>query len=63
MPSRIVTAAAVVIITAWAVSFLVDIVSSSYEPPPTVHALMMIVAGWAFGVTAFGRNGSSRGDS
>lgn len=38
------------IITAvWVVSFFVDIVAKGYQPPPTVHALMMLVAGALFG--------------
>ncbi len=38
-----------VIIGAWVVSFLADLVLPHYDPPPTLHALMMIVAGAAFG--------------
>jgi hypothetical protein len=32
-----------------------------YEPPVTVHALMMIVAGAAFGSSLFQRNGNGNG--
>lgn len=51
MDKRLPTIIAIVITTAWAVSFIIDIISPSYEPPATLHALMMIVAGAAFGAT------------
>lgn len=47
--SRIVQGLAAVITTAWAVSFIVDILDKSYEPPASVHALMLLVAGAVFG--------------
>ena len=40
---------AVLITAAWAVSFILDIVVKEYDPPASVHALMMIVAGGVFG--------------
>jgi hypothetical protein len=46
---RITLTVAYVITTAWAVSFLIDIIVPRYDPPPSVHALMMIVAGATFG--------------
>lgn len=46
---RIALWLAVVITLAWAVSFIVDIVNSHYDPPASVHALMLIVAGAVFG--------------
>ena len=39
----------VVITTAWAISFIVDITRTEYDPPASVHALMLIVAGAVFG--------------
>jgi hypothetical protein len=44
---------AYVILVAWAVSFVVDIFVPTYEPPPSVHALMVIVAGSLFGESVF----------
>jgi cell division protein FtsB len=38
-----------VITAAWAISFTVDIFVKDYEAPPSVHALMLIVAGAVFG--------------
>ena len=34
---------------AWATSFVLDAMFASYEPPVSLHALMMLVAGAAFG--------------
>lgn len=47
--NRLATRLAYVITLAWAVSFLVDIFVISYEPPASVHPLMMLVAGAVFG--------------
>ena len=47
--NRIATNLAIVITILWAISFIVDIVVKEYDPPATVHALMMIVAGAVFG--------------
>lgn len=33
----------------WLSSFIVDIFVKEYDPPATVHGLMMLVAGAAFG--------------
>lgn len=58
--NRIATLLAIVITAAWAISFLVDIVVKEYEPSPSVHALMMIVAGAVFGEGLIrNRNGKS----
>jgi hypothetical protein len=40
---------AIVITTAWAISFMVDILVKTYDPPPSVHILMVGVAGSVFG--------------
>lgn len=37
------------IVGAWIISFFVDLVVVTYDPPPSVHALMLIVAGAMFG--------------
>lgn len=34
---------------AWGISFVLDAAVKEYEPPVSVHALMMVVAGAAFG--------------
>jgi hypothetical protein len=38
---------------AWAASFIVNIANPAYNPPASVHAVMMIVAGGAFGIPLF----------
>lgn len=48
MNSRLSNAIGVVVTAAWSISFLADIVIKGYDPPSTVHALMMIVVGAAF---------------
>jgi hypothetical protein len=40
-----------VITSVWGLSFILDAAIKSYDPPPIVHALMMLVAGAAFGST------------
>lgn len=47
--NRVATVLAGVITAAWAISFVMDIVARTYDPPPSVHALMMMVAGAVFG--------------
>lgn len=37
-----------VIVVAWAISFLAGLIIRDYQPPPTIHALMMVVAGALF---------------
>lgn len=55
MDKRLSAAIAIVITVAWATSFIVGITNPNYEPPATLHALMMIVAGAAFGNAVLGR--------
>lgn len=55
MDKRLSTAIAIVITAAWAISFIVDILQPAYDPPPSLHALMLIVAGAAFGNAVIGR--------
>jgi len=45
---RLTTVVAYVITVAWATSFLVDIVSESYTPHPSITPLMLFVAGFCF---------------
>lgn len=47
--NKVATILASVITGAWATSFIVDIVVKDYDPSPSVHALMMMVAGAVFG--------------
>ena len=44
-----------VIVAAWLVSLVVDGFVPAYEIPPTIHGLMLIVAGFLFGPTITGR--------
>ena len=44
-----------VIVAAWLVSLVVDGLVPAYEIPPTIHGLMLIVAGFLFGPTITGR--------
>lgn len=55
MDKRLTAGIAVVITAAWAVSFLVTIINPHYDPPASVHVLMTVVAGAAFGGSAFQR--------
>lgn len=48
---RVSNGIAIVITSIWAISYLVDMASKSYDPPAAVNAIMMIVAG------AFAANG------
>lgn len=59
---RIAFGIAVVITSAWTISFLVDIVVKDYDPSPTVHGLMMLVAGAVFGEGLFRRRGDQGKD-
>ena len=47
-----------VITGAWGISFILDAVVKTYDPHPTIHALMMVVAGAAFGSTFIKREGN-----
>jgi hypothetical protein len=54
--NRIAAWLAIVITAVWAISFLVDIVIKTYDPPASVHALMMLAAGAIFGEGLLKRN-------
>jgi predicted ferric reductase len=60
---RPITEVLAYIITAvWVVSFIVDIVNPEYEPHPSVHAIMTLVAGALFGESVF-RRGNNRDET
>lgn len=44
-----------VITAVWAISFLVDIMVKTYDPPPAIHAAMMVAAGGTFSQGVFTR--------
>jgi hypothetical protein len=44
---------AALIATVWAISFTTDILKPSYEIPASVHAAMLLVAGFVFGSGVF----------
>lgn len=48
MDKRITNAIAIVALILWTVSFILDAVLVKYEPPLSVHAVIMLVAGAAF---------------
>lgn len=62
MDKRIISTLTVLIMAVWLVSFLVDIVDKTYDPPASVHALMLAVAGAAYGAT-LRRNNKEPGDA
>lgn len=47
------------VLIAWGTSFVLDAALKNYDPPVSVHALMMIVAGAAFGGSIIKRNGAN----
>lgn len=59
--NRVATVLAGVITTAWAVSFIVDIIVKPYDPPASIHALMMMVAGAVFGEGLLNVRGNGNG--
>lgn len=48
MDKRMVTVLGYTIMIAWALSMIADALIKDYDPPPTVHGLMMVLAGAAF---------------
>ena len=59
MSKRIINILAMVIIVAWVISFILEATMKTYDPPQTVHSLMLIVAGAAFtGTRLASRNGN-----
>lgn len=61
MDKRLSAAIAIVITVVWAASFIVSVINPQYAPPPTLHALMMVVAGAAFGNAVLGRKNGNNG--
>ena len=57
--NKLSTGIAIVITAAWSISFLVDIIVTTYDPPATLHALMMVVAGAAFSGSIIRRHNGS----
>lgn len=43
------------ITAAWFASFVVDVVNPAYDPPATIHLLMMVVAGALFAPSVLNR--------
>lgn len=52
---RVATGIALLITTVWTLSIILDATWRAYDPPATIHALMMAVAGWAFGHRYLGK--------
>jgi hypothetical protein len=48
MDKRMVTILGYLIMIAWGLSMIADVAVKGYDPPPTVHGLMMLFAGAAF---------------
>lgn len=44
-----------VVVCAWVASLIVDALVKTYDPPTTLHIVMMIVAGYLFAPTIVGR--------
>lgn len=57
MDDRLRNAIGYLVTATWGVSFVLDALLVNYEPPVSVHALMMLVAGAAFGGSMLKRNG------
>jgi hypothetical protein len=54
--TRLAIRIAYLIAIVWAISFIVDIIDSSYQPSPGIHALMLLVSGGLFGEGFFKKN-------
>lgn len=50
------------ILVAWLASIVVDTLSASYDPPYSLHLLMMVVAGALFGPAITGRTNGNGHD-
>ena len=62
MDKRITNAIAIIALLLWVVSFVLDAVLTNYEPPISVHIVMMTVAGAAFGGSVL-KKGSELSDA
>ena len=49
------------IVTAWTVSLVLDAALHDYDVPPSVHGLMLLVAGALFGPSITGRRRNGNG--
>lgn len=43
----------------WSVSFVVDMVATSYDPPASINAVMILVVGAVFGGSVIRRGGGT----
>jgi len=50
------------IVAAWTVSLVLDAVLPDYDVPPSVHGLMLLVAGALFGPSITGRRRNGNGE-
>jgi hypothetical protein len=60
---RLSAGIAIVITLAWTTSFLVGVFNTHYIAPPSIQALMLIVAGAAFSNAVFPRRNDDNGNS
>lgn len=63
MDKRLAAFIAIVITIAWAVSFILGAFNPDYNPPPSIHPLMLIVAGAAFGTAVLPKRAKDEGDN
>lgn len=63
MDKRIINAIAITSLTLWAISFVLDAVIRTYDPPASIHIIMMTVAGAAFGGTIFKKDPKEKEES
>ena len=49
------------VVTVWTVSLVLDAVLPDYDVPPSVHGLMLLVAGALFGPSIAGRRRNGNG--
>jgi drug/metabolite transporter (DMT)-like permease len=59
---RLAAFIAIVITIAWATSFIIGAFNPDYNPPPSIHPLMLIVAGAAFGTAVLPKRRRDQGD-
>lgn len=56
MDKRITNGIAIIVTIIWATSFVLSAIVPDYSPPVSVHAVMMLVAGAAFGSSVLKRS-------
>lgn len=62
MDKRITNAIAIIATVLWTLSFVLDAILPNYEPPVSVHAVMMLVAGAAFAGSVLKRDSNDDKD-